>query len=214
MVPKTKPLLRGVLHQEAAWLALGAGIVLVAMSRTFEAALASAIFSAALVVQFAVSSVYHRVQWTTTRARALMRRADHSMIFILIAGTYTPITLLALAGDDGRRLLITIWIGAAAGVALSLSWVNAPKALLAIAAVALGWTIVPYFHQVRALLGADTWLVLAGGIAYTIGAIIYAAQRPNPYPSVFGYHEVFHVLTLIGASLHFAVVLRIVRNAA
>lgn len=212
MVTKTKPLLRGVLHQEAAWFALGAGIVLVAMARTMEAALAAGIFSATLVIQFAVSSIYHRVQWTTASARAVMRRADHSSIFILIAGTYTPITLLALSGADGRRLLITIWVGAAVGVALSLFWVNAPKAVLAVAAVALGWTIVPYFAQVRALLGADTWLVLAGGIAYTVGAIIYAAQRPNPYPGVFGY-EVFHVLTLVGALLHFVVVLRIVRNA-
>lgn len=214
METKTKPLLRGVLHQEAAWFALGAGAVLIAMSRTLEAAIAAAIYSASLVVQFAVSSIYHRVQWTTTRMRAVMRRADHSAIFVLIAGTYTPISLLGLTEADGRRLLVIIWIGAAAGVALSLLWVNAPKAFVALVAVILGWTIAPYFDEVRRLLGGDVWLVLAGGIAYTMGAIVYAMRRPDPYPRVFGYHEVFHVLTIVGALLHFAVVLRIVRNAA
>ncbi|MDQ3279994.1 MAG: hemolysin III family protein [Acidobacteriota bacterium] len=213
MVPNTKPRLRGMLHQEAAWFSLGAGAVLVAMSRTMEAAIAAAVYSASLVVQFAISSVYHRVQWSA-RARALMRRADHSAIFVLIAGTYTPISLLGLAGPDGRHLLTVVWLGAAAGVALSLFWVNAPKPLVAIVAVALGWTIVPYFDQARRLLGGGTWLVLAGGVAYTIGAIIYAARRPDPFPRVFGYHEVFHLLTIIGAMLHFAAVLRIVRNAA
>lgn len=209
-----KPLLRGIVHQEATWLALGAGSVLISMSQTLEAAIAAAIYSLSLVFQFAVSSIYHRVQWTTDRARALMRRADHSAIFVLIAGTYTPVCLLGLADADGHRLLLTIWIGAAAGVLLSLFWVRAPKALVALIAVILGWTIVPYFEETRRLLGGDTWVVLAGGIAYTLGAIVYALKRPNPFPRVFGYHEVFHVLTIIGAVLHFAVVLRIVRNVA
>jgi hemolysin III len=204
--------MRGVLHQEAAWLALGAGSVLIAMARTVEAAVAAGIYAASLVVQFAVSSIYHRVQWGA-QARALMRRADHSSIFILIAGTYTPIALLGLAGDDGRRLLITIWLGAALGVALSLFWVNAPKPLVAIIAIALGWTIVPYFGEVHSLLGWSVWLVLAGGIAYTVGALVYAARRPDPFPRVFGYHEIFHVLTIVGAVLHFAVIVRIVRGA-
>ncbi|HYC87887.1 MAG TPA: hemolysin III family protein [Thermoanaerobaculia bacterium] len=213
METRVKPHLRGVLHQEAAWFSLGAGSVLVAMAHTLEAAVAAAIYSASLVAQFAVSSIYHRVQWTE-RMRALLRRADHSAIFVLIAGTYTPISLLGLAGDDGRRLLIIIWAGAAAGVALSLFWINAPKVLVAVLAVALGWTIVPYFDQARQLLGAGIWLVLAGGIAYTAGAIVYAARRPDPHPHVFGYHEVFHVLTIVGAFLHFAAILGIVRNAA
>jgi hemolysin III len=210
--PIVKPRMRGVLHQEAAWLALGAGSVLIAMARTVEAAVAAGIYAASLVVQFAVSSIYHRVQWGA-RARALMRRADHSSIFILIAGTYTPIALLGLAGDEGRRLLITIWLGAALGVALSLFWVNAPKPLVAIIAIALGWTIVPYFGEVHSLLGWSVWLVLAGGIAYTVGALVYAARRPDPFPRVFGYHEIFHVLTIVGAVLHFAVIVRIVRGA-
>lgn len=213
MVPETKPRLRGVLHQEAAWLALGAGSVLIAMSKTIEAAVSAAIYSASLVVLFTVSSVYHRVQWNTTRARAVMRRADHSSIFILIAGTYTPITMLGLSDADGRRLLITIWLGAAVGVALSLCWIGAPKPLVAILAIALGWTIVPYFDETRRLLGGGTWLLLAGGLAYTAGALVYAARKPDPNPRVFGYHEVFHTLTVIGAALHFIVVVQVVRAA-
>ena len=212
IVPHDKPILRGVFHQAAAWCALGGGAVLVSVSKTMEAAIAAAIYAASLIAQFTVSGIYHRVQWTA-RARAFMRRADHSAIFVLIAGTYTPITMLALTGDDGRRLLITIWIGAAAGVLMSLFWVTAPKALVAILAIALGWTIVPYFNETRRLLGGDIWVVLAGGIAYTFGAIVYAVKRPNPWPRVFGYHEIFHVLTIVGAMLHFVVVLRIVRGA-
>jgi len=211
MATNSKPLLRGVLHQSAAWYALGAGSVLVAMARTAEAAVAAGVFSLSLVVQFAVSAVYHRVQWSEG-ARAIMRRADHSSIFILIAGTYTPVSILGLGGGEGQRLLITIWIGAAAGVMLSLFWASAPKALVALIAVALGWTIVPYFDEARRLIGGALWLILAGGIVYTAGAVVYAIRRPDPWPRVFGYHEVFHALTLVGALLHFAAIVRIVRD--
>lgn len=207
-----KPLLRGVLHHSAAFFAAGAGSVLVAMSPNLRTAAASAIFSLSLVTLFAVSAIYHRVQWKTERARAYMRRADHSSIFVLIAGTYTPVAILGLGGEDGRRLLIMIWCGAAAGVCLSLFWVKAPKALTAAVAVAMGWMIVPYFSQVRRLLGPELWLILAGGIAYTAGAVIYAVRKPNPSPRVFGYHEVFHALTIIGAFLHFAAIVQIVRS--
>jgi hemolysin III len=212
MEASSKPLLRGVLHEAAAWYAFGAGSVLVALAGTPRKIAAAAIYSLSLVTLFAVSAIYHRVQWSE-RARAMMRRADHSSIFVLIAGTYTPISLLGLGGADGRRLLLLIWSGAAAGVLLSLFWVKAPKALVAALAVALGWTIVPYFSDVRRLLGGHVWLILAGGIAYTAGAIVYAVRRPDPWPRTFGYHEVFHALTLVGAFLHFAVIVKIVRDA-
>jgi hemolysin III len=209
--PFVKPRLRGVLHQSAAWYALGAGSVLVAMAPTPRAAFAAAVYSLSLVALFAVSAIYHRVQWATDQARALMRRADHASIFILIAGTYTPVALFGLGDAAGRRLLLLIWCSAIAGVILSLVWVKAPKALTAAIAVAVGWMIVPYFAQIRRFLGNEVWLLLAGGIAYTIGAVVYAAKRPDPSPRVFGYHEVFHALTLVGAMLHFAVVVQIVR---
>lgn len=207
-----KPSLRGVLHHSAAWYALGAGSVLVAIAPTPRAAIAAAVYSLSLVTLFAVSAIYHRVQWQEERSRAHMRRADHASIFVLIAGTYTPIALLGLGGDDGRRLLIAIWVGAIVGILLSLFWVTAPKALTAAVAVMIGWTIAPYFNEVRRLLGAAVWLILAGGIAYTVGAIVYAIRKPNPWPRVFGYHEIFHALTLVGALLHFAVIVQIVRG--
>jgi hemolysin III len=213
-VSASKPALRGVLHHSAAWYALGAGSVLVGMSPTPRAAIAAAVYSLSLATLFTVSAVYHRVQWKNERARARMRRADHASIFVLIAGTYTPVALLGLGGDDGRRLLITIWAGAAAGVLLSLFWVRAPKVLTTVAAVAVGWTIAPYYQQVRSLLGDEVWLIIAGGIVYTIGAITYAVKKPNPFPRVFGYHEVFHALTIVGAILHFAAIVQIVRVAA
>jgi hemolysin III len=206
-----KPTLRGVLHHSAAFFAAGAGFVLVAMSPNLRTAVATGVFSLSLVTLFTVSAIYHRVQWKAKRARAYMRRADHASIFVLIAGTYTPVALLGLGGEDGRRLFIMIWIGAIAGVALSLFWVKAPKVLTAVVAVAMGWMIVPYFSQVRRLLGPELWLILAGGIAYTIGAVIYAIRRPNPWPRTFGYHEVFHALTIVGALLHFAAIVQIVR---
>ena len=206
-----KPKLRGVLHHAAAVFAAGAGSVLVAMSSSMRAAVAAAIYSLSLVTLFAVSATYHRVEWKAERARAYMRRADHASIFILIAGTYTPVALLGLGGTDGRRLLISIWIGAIAGVLLSLFWIRAPKAIPATVAVALGWMIAPYFSEVRRLLGAEIWLILAGGIAYTVGAVIYAVRKPNPFPRIFGYHEVFHALTIVGATLHFAAIVQIVR---
>lgn len=209
-----KPKLRGVLHHSAAMYALGAGSVLVAMAWTARAAIAAAVYSLSLVLLFTVSAVYHRVQWKQERARAWMRRLDHASIFVLIAGTYTPVALLGIGGADGRRLLIQIWSGAAAGVLLSLFWVKAPKALTAAVAVAVGWTIAPYIRQVRELLGNSLWLILAGGLAYTLGAVIYALRKPDPWPRVFGYHEVFHALTLVGALLHFTVILMIVRGAA
>jgi hemolysin III len=207
-----KPRLRGVLHRNAAWYALGAGSVLVAMASTPRAAIASAIYSLSLVALFAISAIYHGVHWKGERSRARMRRADHASIFLLIAGTYTPVAVLGLGGEDGRRLLIMIWAGAAAGVILSLAWPKAPKVLTAAIAVAVGWTIVPYFSEVKSMLGGELWLILAGGIAYTAGAIIYAIKRPDPFPRTFGYHEVFHALTLLGAILHFAAVVHIVRT--
>jgi len=206
-----KPRFRGSLHHAAAWYALGSGSVLVAMASSARAAVAAAIYSLSLVALFTVSAVYHKVNWQSVVARARMRRADHASIFILIAGTYTPISILGIGGSDGRRLLISIWIGAAAGVILSLTWARAPKGLTAALAVAVGWTIAPYIDDVRRILGTDLWLIAAGGIAYTIGAIVYASKRPNPWPRSFGYHEVFHALTLVGAVLHFAVVVRMVR---
>lgn len=208
-----KPRMRGVLHQFACAVALGAGLILVALAPYPRAAAAAAVFAASLVTLFAVSATYHRVDWSAKR-RAWMRRADHASIFILIAGTYTPIALLGLPPDAGNTLLRLIWLGALVGVLQSLFWVNAPKAVSALIAVGVGWTMVPYLGEARHALGG--WLlstIVAGGVAYTAGALAYTAKRPNPVPGVFAYHEVFHALTVVGAVLHFGAVVELVQRA-
>jgi hemolysin III len=146
-----KPKLRGVLHQWAASCALGAGAVLIAMAPTRRTAAAAALYALSLVVLFAISATYHRVNWSV-RARAWMRRLDHASIFLLIAGTYTPVAMVGLAEDTGNSLLLAIWGGALVGVLQSLFWVNAPKVLTAALAVAVGWTLVPYFAEARRAL--------------------------------------------------------------
>jgi hemolysin III len=202
----TKPLLRGVLHTYAAAAAVGAGLVLLSYAPTTRAAIAVAVFVASLVVLFTVSAIYHRVHWGPL-GRKRMRRADHASIFVLIAGTYTPIALLGLPPATGNRLLLMIWVGALVGVLVSLFWIQAPKVLVAILAVAVGWTMVPYMGDVRRAYGdLLLGLILAGGVAYSLGAIAYAAKRPVLWPELFGYHELFHALTLLGATLHFIVV--------
>lgn len=208
--PIVKPAWRGVLHNWAAWCAFGAGSVLVAFAPSQRAGVAAAVYALSLVAMFAISAIYHQIHWSD-RARTWLRRLDHASIFILIAGTYTPVALLGMPHDDGRGLLIAIWAGAAIGIAQSLFWVRAPKAVVALIAVAVGWTIVPYVDEALPLLVRQLGWILAGGIAYTMGAAVYAAKRPNPHPAVFGYHEVFHVLTILGAVLHFVAVVQLVR---
>ncbi|MBP2649105.1 MAG: hemolysin family channel protein [Gemmatimonadetes bacterium] len=209
-----KPSWRGVQHQWAAVFALGVGTCLVALAPTATARIAAGIYAASLVLLLTVSAVYHRFQWTPG-VRTWLRRADHASIFLLIGGTYTPIAMLAIGGDDGRSLMTVIWSGVAAGVLVSMLWPGAPKFVSAAIAVAVGWTIVPYIDTlVRVLDATELWLIVVGGIAYTVGAVVYAVKRPNPWPQTFGYHEVFHALTLVGAGLHLAAVLSILRTAA
>ena len=206
-----KPSLRGVLHQWAAVYALGAGTALVVLAPTAQARVAAAIYAASLVLLLTISAVYHRFQWTL-RVRTWLRRADHASIFLLIGGSYTPIAMLALGGEVGRHLLTVIWCGVVLGVLVSMLWPGAPKWVSAALAIAVGWTIVPYLGAIgRALDPPQIWLIALGGIAYTVGALVYAMKRPNPWPRHFGYHEIFHVLTLVGAGLHLAAVLLIVR---
>ena len=212
-VPLVKPLLRGVLHQCGAFVALGAGIVMVATAPTTRAAWAGAGFAASLVALYTVSAVYHRVNWSPI-ARARMRRADHASIFVLIAGTYTPLALLGLRSEQGDVLLLAVWCGALVGVVKSLLWINAPKIVAPILCVALGWAVVPYWNEAHTGLGTQALaLVFAGGVVYTLGAIFYALKRPALWPSVFGYHELFHACTLIAATLHFIAVLQVIQLA-
>jgi hemolysin III len=204
-----KPLLRGVSHEIAAGGALAAWIVLALAARSMRGLVAANVYGAALFGLFAVSALYHRPTWAPP-ARALLRRLDHSAIFLLIAGTYTPLCLL-LGDRRGTVLLAVAWTGAVLGMLQSVLWVRAPKPLVAAIAVALGWVVLPIITRIRGAVGAGgVALLLAGGVVYSFGAVVYATRRPDPSPRVFGYHEVFHALVIVAAALHLAVVARAV----
>ena len=205
-----KPLLRGVSHEIAAGLALAAWIVLAVAAPSARGRLAAHVYGASLFALFAVSALYHRPSWPP-RARLFMRRLDHSAIFLLIAGTYTPFCLL-LPARTGEPLLAIVWGGAAAGVLQAVLWTRAPKALVAALYVLLGWVVLPVLPVLRAALGSSAiGLLAAGGVAYTVGAAVYATQRPDPFPRVFGYHEVFHALVIAAAACHLAVAAAAIR---
>lgn len=202
-----RPLWRGRTHAWAFLAAVIGGIVLVAFAPDGRARVALGIYAVSLVGLFGVSALYHRISWRSASARQWMRRADHSMIFLVIAGTYTPFALLVLKGSLATAILITVWAGAAVGILLKLVWIRAPKWLGALAYLALGWVAVAAFPQLLDHAGVPLTLVLAfGGLLYTIGAVVYATQRPDPIPTVFGYHEVFHALVIAAAALQFAVI--------
>lgn len=211
ILPPQKPLLRGVSHEAAALVALGAGSVLVALAPPGSARLASLVYSLSLVAMFSVSALYHRPQWGM-RARRWMRRLDHSTIFLLIAGTFTPFGLLALEGRERTMLLAFAWGGATLGILQALFWVHAPRLITALLYLALGWGVLPSLRALYPQLGVAGLLLLGGGgLAYSVGAMVYALKRPDPLPRTFGYHEVFHALVIVASVLHFAAVLRLVR---
>ncbi|MEA2374275.1 MAG: hemolysin [Thermoleophilaceae bacterium] len=201
-----KPRLRGVLHQYAFYVALVLGAVLVAAAPGGRERLAAAIYAVSVAGLLGTSALYHRHDWTH-RARMWMRRLDHSMIFVLIAGTYTPFALLVLHGGLAKAILIVVWAGAALGTILNLVWPSAPKPVTAAVYLALGWVAVAAMPQMAREMGAvGVGLLAFGGVLYTAGAVIYALRKPNPVPGVFGYHEVFHALVVIAAAAHFAAV--------
>ncbi len=202
---RQKPLLRGVSHEIAAGLALAGAVVLAVLAPAGRARAGAWVYGASLVTLFAASALYHRPHWSP-RARVVMQRLDHSAIFLLIAGTYTPLCLL-LGGATGQALLAAVWGGALLGVVQSVAWPQAPKMLVAALAVLLGWAVVPMLPVLRSALGGGALaLLVAGGALYTLGAVIYATGKPDPFPRVFGYHEVFHALVIAAAAMHFAVV--------
>ncbi len=210
MKPKLKPRLRGVSHEWGTYIAALAGIVLVVLAPTAQAAWAAGIYSLSLVALLGISALYHRPTWKPD-ARAIMRRLDHSAIFILVAGTYTPLCMLVLADRDGTVLLGLVWAGAGLGVAQSVFWPKAPRAMVALLCVALGCVAVWEWTPLTTLLSLQVLLFIGiGGILYTLGAIAYSARRPDPWPEVFGYHEIFHALIVAATVLHFTAVAQIV----
>jgi hemolysin III len=202
-----KPKLRGVLHQWAFFVSLVTGTALVLVAPAGRATLAVAIYALTVAGLFGVSAIYHRVNWASAAARRWMRRLDHSMIFLLIAGTYTPFALLVLDGALATAILVAVWGGALAGIVLNLVWIDAPKWLTAVVYVALGWVAVIAFPGLFDNLGVTpTMLIALGGVLYTIGAVVYAVGKPDPVPAVFGYHEVFHALVIAAAAVQYGVV--------
>lgn len=201
-----KPRLRGVSHQYAFFVSIACGVALIMAASGGRARLAASVYAGAVSALLGTSALYHRVTWRP-RVRRWMRRLDHSMIFVLIAGTYTPVALLALKGTLAHAILIVLWAGALAGVVFKLVWIDAPKWLFAAVYVALGFVTAAVFGELPAAIG---WLgvvgLAAGGVLYTAGAVVYASGRPNPWPKVFGYHEVFHALVLAAVALHYAVI--------
>lgn len=204
---KVKPKLRGVFHQWAFVVSLIAGAVLVGIASTGEARLAAGIYALSLSALLGTSAVYHRVDWKRPSSRRWMRRLDHSMIFFLIAGTITPFAILVMEGPFATALLIAVWTAAVAGAIVELIWVEAPKWVSVIVYLAVGWVGALGFPSIAIEAGAGAGILIAvGGVLYTAGAVVYARQRPDPNPVVFGYHEIFHVLVVAAAAAHFAAI--------
>lgn len=201
-----RPALRGWFHVLGLLASLVAGPLLVLQAKNGAQVAGLTIYAVSLVVLFGTSSSFHRIRWNP-RARRIMRRLDHSAIFILIAGTYTGMASVALHGWAAVTILLVVWIGALAGTVVRQVFLDAPKWANAIPYVVVGWAALIVVPQlVDGLGGWGFALLLLGGLAYTVGAIAYGAKRPNPIPGVFGYHEVFHALTVVGAVLHYVVI--------
>jgi hemolysin III len=199
----TKPRLRGWIHQYCAVAAVIAGMPLVAVSwaaASKRAGYSTLIYTLAIVALFAVSAVYHRVNWESAVVRSWMRRLDHSMIFVLIAGSYTPFARLDMPPGTGDVVLAIVWGGAVAGIALTLFWPSAPRWLSVMLYLLLGWVAVGYGGTILHDAGlAATVLVAAGGVLYSVGALFYGLRWPDLWPTTFGYHELFHACTAVAA---------------
>jgi hemolysin III len=202
-----KPRFRGVLHQWAFFVSLVGGAALVVAAPAGRATLATAIYAVSVAALFGVSALYHRITWASANARRWMRRLDHTMIFFLIAGTYTPFGLLVLDGTLAVAIICAVWGGAFAGVVLNMVWIDSPKWVTALVYIAVGWVAVIAFPDLISELGVMAIVLLAlGGVLYTLGAVVYARRKPDPSPAVFGYHEIFHALVIVAALLQYAVI--------
>ena len=205
-----KPLLRGWLHLGMAPLMLLAGLTLIVVAPTLPARVGCAIYVLSSLALFGNSAVYHRGHWSI-KVSTILRRIDHANIFVFIAGTYTPLTIVMLSGRDRIVLLSVIWSVALAGVIFKVCWLNAPRILYTALYIAMGWVAVFWLPDFwRAGGPAVVILIGAGGLAYTIGALIYALKWPNPSPSYFGYHEIFHACTIAAAICHFIAIVMVV----
>ena len=208
-VAELKPRLRGWLHAYAAAVSIASGAVMIAVAAAVKggaAAATTSIYCATVTLLFGTSALYHRLNWRPA-TRRLMKRLDHSMIFVFIAGTYTPIAALTLPRTPAMAVLIAVWSGAVIGVGLQTLWPSAPRWLSAPCYIALGWVAVFVMPDLLHNAGVAAFvLIVTGGAVYTIGGIVYALKRPNPVPGVFGFHEVFHLCTLVAALCHYVAI--------
>ena len=201
-----RPRFRGVSHRIAFFLTLPLAALLALEVDTTAGRVAAIAFGASVAAMFGASALYHTVTWPDAKRRWL-RRLDHAGIYALIAGTYTPVGLLVLTGNWQLAVLGIVWVGAATAIALKFLWVDGPKWLSAAIGIALGWVAVVVFPQILDRVGiVGSLLVLAGGIAYTAGAVVYALRRPDPSPAVFGYHEVFHALVIVAVACQYSAI--------
>lgn len=204
---KVKPKLRGWIHEGAFPVSLVAGAILVIAATNERETLALTIYAFSLSALLGTSALYHRVNWKRPSTRLWMRRLDHSMIFLLIAGTLTPFAVLVLDGTLATAILIAVWAGAAAGIVVELIWTESPKWVHVAVYVSVGWIGAIAFPSIISRAGIIAGVLVAlGGLLYTAGAIVYARQRPDPSPTVFGYHEIFHVLVVAAAAAHFTAI--------
>jgi hemolysin III len=206
VVAELKPRLRGLLHAAAFLAAVPLGVVLILQAETSLGRVAAVVFAASVVMMFGASGLYHSPPWPE-RPRRWLRRIDHAGIYGLIAGTYTAFGLLALSGYWRWVVLSIVWTGALAAIVFKFAWIDAPKWMSAVIGVALGWIGVVVFPQLLGEIGVvASLLVLAGGLLYTLGALVYALRRPDPLPAVFGFHEVFHVLVIAAVACQYSAV--------
>ncbi len=210
-----KPRMRGWIHTYAVGIAALAVIALTGTAATVsaKAGWSTLVYGLTVCGVFGVSAVYHRVNWRTERSRIHMKRADHSMIFLFIAGSYTPFALLGLPTSTGVTLLAVVWAGALAGVALKLLWPTAPRGGGVPLYLLLGWAVVPVAATLTHNVGvAPMVLLLVGGLAYSGGAVLYATRWPDPWPETFGHHEFFHAATVLAALCHYAAIWLVLLN--
>jgi hemolysin III len=206
--PELKPTWRGWIHAATFPIAIAAGIVLIVLAQGAPAKWASAVFMATSLLLFGNSALYHRFNWKP-KTKATLKRIDHANILLLIAGTYTPIAVLALPPKQGALLLILVWSGALLGILFRVFWINAPRWLYVALYLLLGWAAVMYIVPLFQANAAMMILVAVGGLLYTGGAIVYALKRPNPWPGHFGFHEIFHVCTVLAFLCHWTACLLI-----
>jgi len=210
VIIKVKPLLRGHSHQAMFFVSLGACSMLLTHSTSSKSLIGLCVYSFGVLLMFGISALYHRIHWEV-KERALMKKLDHAGIYIMIAGTCTPVALSVLSDESGQSLLLGIWIVALIGVMQSIFFVHLPKIVSALIYLIPGYMIIPYMAELKTKLGSfNISLLLIGGVFYTVGALCYGLRKPVLFPRVFGYHEVFHALVCLGAIVHFILIYRFI----